>query len=232
VKLITPMLLRQSLDILGAIASNPSPKSQQKNWIENRIHIEWGPYTRPVRLPGSPEVGAVTLTATDSHRSLEISIAQDPSIGYNPGRALIVAPAVAQWPRLAQLDAIFLNAQGHTCAIRAPGAEPAIQPWGIDLGAHPDGADSYPIEKLREIHASVKETVGTVRMMELNPEYMADGLSIITALWDRAVNEQVPRRLDMHLPGHKHAPMMFDSQHPYENPIFSITYVIMPYRTP
>jgi hypothetical protein len=220
------LLLRRSLAILGAIAAEAHGKG--KGRVLGRVHAQWH------MLDTSP---AVTLTAIDGHRSCSITLRGDASGNTSAGEA---AFALSGDPFLndEQLHTIFRASNGEVkligertepVGIARTRVEQAA--FGLNLGK---SDEPYPIEVLAEVKEAAKVGFATdfnnrgIRKMEINPEYMADGLAIINGFWGRVAPDLLPR-VDMAIPPHPNAPIVFTSEYPEKAPLFRIEYIIMPY---
>ena len=199
-------LLGRSLSMLGSIASRVvnSPSAAR---VVNRVHAKW-------------DTESVTLTATDGHRALTITLA---SAGLHAAQAEAVFQMGADgWSEGQALHTIFRAPDGDVKVFGDAG--------GWNLGHVVDA--NYPSEAIVEIREDILAGSGAVGAMEINPVYVAEGLAMINGLWALVQHPAFPERVTMTIPDHKHAPMMFTSQFPEKQPLFRIEYILMPYRTP
>jgi len=214
-------LLGRSLSMLGSIAARVvnSPSAAR---VVNRVHARW-------------HAEGVTLTATDAHRALTITLAPERTGGREEEAAVFaIQPGYGEGMLLHTIfrapdgDVKVIGERMEPVGISRTRTEPAQ--FGINLG-HIEGAD-YPIDAVNEIRASILKRGPGTRALEINTAYVAEGLAMISGLWALVQHPAHPERVTMLLPDHPHAPMMFTSQFPEKQPLFQIEYILMPYRTP
>ncbi len=216
-------LLGRSLAMLGSLASRAQGPSQLE--IVNRVHAKW-------------HSTGVTLTATDGRRSLSITLTAE-RIPYatTPGEDEAVFRLMNAGFGEGQLfHTIFRSPDGDVkligehmepVGISRTRTEPAA--IGINLG---HDQLKYPIEAINDIRAQLDTMTTGVHLLEINPAFLAEGLTMISGLWQLIQHPGHPERIDMQIPDHPHAPMRLTSQFPEKLPLFQIEYILMPYRTP
>ncbi len=225
-------LLGRSLAMLGSIAGKANGAEAAS--ILNRVHARW-------------HASGVTLTATDAHRALLITLAPErPGISLPPEESEAVFNLSPDpWSEGQLFHTIFRAPDGDVkligermepVGISRTRTEPAA--FGINLGhvKSPSGVSdgsAYPIGSINSLRADFGQgKKHGVRLMEVNPVYMAGGLAMVSGLWQCVQHPAHPERVDMQLPDHQHAPMRFTSKCPEKQPLFEIEYILMPYRSP
>lgn len=232
------LLLGRSLAMLGSVARTSS--GPQAANVLNRVHARW-------------HAEGVTLTASDAHRALIITLGRDQTLAYPvppPGEDTNIFPLAPEpWSEGQTLHTIFRSPDGSTKVIGERMAPVGIsrtrtepEAYGIDFGKITDGLP-YPTEAIESIRVELtKGQQGQgfatdfnnrgIRSMMINPVYVADGLAMINGLWALVHHPAHPPRITMNLPPHPHAPMNFVSQFPEKQPLFHVEYILMPYGTP
>lgn len=207
--------LRRSLAVLSALAQDATGNGKDK--VEGRIFAQW-------LKDGTPKL---RLIASDGRRACRITLPGDEFVPV--GEATFKLPAIDTPARKQESHTIFKAENG---AVRLIGGHTQETVFGVEF----ESADSYPemvndmIDDARRLDA----TTAAVRL-ELNPEFVADALAIVTGFWaqlpDALVEKDKPR-FTWVMPGHKHEPLFLEASPGSQVPPFKIEYLLMPYRSP
>jgi hypothetical protein len=132
------------------------------------------------------------------------------------------------------LHTIFRSPDG---SVKLIGEKETGEAFGIDLGKAPE-PHAFPLAELNAIREDVfPRSFATdhnnrgIRKLEINPVYMAHALSIVSMCWQASGSTEA-QRVDMAIPPHPRAPIIFGSQWPEKGPLFRAEYIIMPYTSP
>lgn len=201
--------LRRSIATLSALAAAPAT-GKAAHLIHKRIHVAWA-------------WNAVTLTASDGMRMLMVKLFND---SVSPVGSAVFEVGENFVPRKLETHSISLSESGSVVLEGDAGL--------IDLGHVGTGDEAYPIEEARSLFetARAKREHGAAHL-EVNPEFMADGLDIITGFWQHlpeALQAKFAPRFDFHTSA-PHAPVLLTSEYPHTPP-YRIEYLLMPYRSP
>ena len=208
--------LRKTLATLSALAGDATGAKAAA--IVNRIHARWH---------ADKGYTCVTLSASDGHRACRVTLPGD-GAPANVSTTFHLACDDSPARKVECEEIRFDIEQGKVWIAAGNLAWPLEPPNSAD-------AQTYPSQELTDLFTSANALRDTAASrVELNPNYLADGLAIFTGFWDKLPDTLVAKnkpRFDF-ITGGKHDPILLVTELPTTAPPFRIEYLLMPYCTP